>query len=458
MRQPNAKVEAAAFTLARRDYIRDQVLNHGRLDILCEEVLGYNLQPFHKKLQRFALRTRESLQLAFRGGGKSTTITISMSVFYILRNPNIRILIASKTIGFAKGVLGEIKGHLEKNEDLIAIFGPQVGDLKWGESEIIVAGRTKVAKEATITTVGVGGQTVGRHYDVIFGDDLVDQSNSQTEHMREATRIFYYKTLMPTLEPGGELHLVGTRYHWQDLYGHLQRNEMAETTQIIPVLNGEGKTPWPEKFDAAQIQKKKKAMGLPIFVTQMQCDATQMKGDIFDIDYMPEVELSDVPKDAKYYLGVDVSTGESNDFFAIVCIAVRGSKVWVVDHFEGKLRFSDQAKKIHDWADKYDPIKVGIEINVYQVVLAQTIEEKWPWIVVKRIRTRDNKERRAIRLAARHEEGEFRYVTGNQALISHLLLIPAGENDDLFDALDHAYRTGVSKRRRGNRSRKVDLI
>lgn len=445
--------ELVATEEARKVWIKDQVLVHGRLDVLCEQVLGLTLKPFHKALQRFCLYNPESLQLAFRGGGKSTSITVAISIFRILRDPNIRILIASKTHNFAKDVLKEVKGHLETNEQLTDIFGVQRGD-KWGESEIVVGGRTKILKESTVSTVGAEGQVVGKHYDCIFVDDLVDEKNSRTQYMRDQIRVFYYKTLMPTLEPGGELHLVGTRYHYGDLYGHLQRNEMKTCTQVIPVLNDKDQTPWPEKFTPTEVKKRKRAMGLAIFTTQMQCDADQMRGEVFEIDYMPEVDIAEVPSDAKIYVGVDVSTGEGADFFAMVALAMSGSKFWVLDFFERKIKFSDQVRKIVEWNDKYAPVKFGIESNAYQVVLAQTLQEKFPEVPVKRITTKLKKVERGIRLAARHEENEFFYVYGNQALISHLLLFPKGDNDDLFDALYFAYRAAVGKRKGKRRSRR----
>ena len=444
--------ELAATEEARREWIRTAVLAHGRLDVLCEEVLGLKLRPFHRAMQRFALRNPASLQLAFRGAGKSTTITVALTVFHVLRNPNIRILLASKTHEFAKDILKEIKGHFE-SEILTEIFGDHVGP-RWDTREIVVSTRTKVQKEATVSTVGAEGQVVGKHYDVIFVDDLVDQKNSQTSYMREQVKTFYYKTLLPTLEPDGEIHVLGTRYHYADLYGHLQREEFTSSTQIVPVLDGDGKTPWPEKFPTSVLRKRKRAMGLVIFITQMQCDAEQMRGEVFEVDFMPEVPLDEVPADAVYYLGVDVSTGEADDFFAMVAIAASGSKIWVVDHFERKIRFGEQARKIAEWYDRFQPAKVGIETNAYQVVLAQALEDKRPDITVRKINTKLSKQERAIKLAARHEEGEISYVYGNQALISHLVLFPRGENDDLFDALDHAIKAAFGGRgRRGRRGR-----
>ena len=75
---------------------------------------------------------------------------------------------------------------------------------------------------------------------------VVDEENARTEVQREKTKTWYYKTLVPCLEPHGRLFMVGTRYHYLDLYGHLIRNELAEKHQIVRAIEEDGATPWPE--------------------------------------------------------------------------------------------------------------------------------------------------------------------------------------------------------------------
>jgi hypothetical protein len=128
------------------------------------------------------------LQLAPRGFGKSTILTITRAVYEILRNPNVRILIAANTQLQAEVFLREIKAHFERNERLREYFGNFVSEDKWDTREIVVAPRTSTAKESTITCVGVGGPVASRDYDLIIADDLVDEENARTETQRERVR------------------------------------------------------------------------------------------------------------------------------------------------------------------------------------------------------------------------------------------------------------------------------
>jgi len=195
----------------RREILRREVLDGGRIDLLATRLLGYELRPFHRQMLEFqSAVTDTALQLAPRGFGKSTILTITRAVYEILRNPNIRILIASNTQLQAEVFLREIKFHLAMNERVIETFGRFADERKWDTREIVVAPRTSSAKEATITCVGVGDPVASRHYDLIIANDLVDEENSRTEGQREKVRTWYYKTLGPCLEPDGRLFIVGT--------------------------------------------------------------------------------------------------------------------------------------------------------------------------------------------------------------------------------------------------------
>ena len=140
----------------------------------------------------------------------------------------------------AEVFLREIKFICRTTLSCSTRFGKFSSESKWTDREIVVGPRTTAAKEATVTCVGVGGPVASRHYDLIIADDIVDEENARTEVQREKTKTWYYKTLVPCLEPHGRLFLLGTRYHYLDLYGHLIRNELAEKHQIIRAIEADG--------------------------------------------------------------------------------------------------------------------------------------------------------------------------------------------------------------------------
>jgi len=456
------------------EWLRRQVISSNRIDILAIVILGYQVEPFHLALMQYQFRHPESLQLVFRGAGKSTLCTITKSIHLLLKDPNLRILLASKTSGNAEGFLKEIKSHFEGNERLIEIFGEyydphKVG--KWDNREIEVLPRTKSTKEASITCVGVESTIVSKHYDIIISDDLVDEENSRTKYMRDKVRTWYYQTLDPCLEPPspdvphrGEHHHLGTRYHYDDLYGHLMDNELKEHHQIFPALDKKGRTPWPKKYPVTWFREKRKKSGTIIFNAQYQCDTEAMKGEIFQYDDCQIIDGDKIPEKIKLYGGIDlaISQKETNDQYANVLIGVdKDGNCYVLYAYAKHLRFRQQVKKSFDVYDEHDPISTGVESNAYQLALYQELKDTDKDARFVPINQDKDKITRAWKLSSLFEEKRMffkRGMPGLNEIIDQLVLFPNHPFKDMFDALDLAVATSRRRRKRRKRSEEPGLI
>ena len=191
-----------------------------------------------------------------------------------------------------------------------------------------------------------------------LGAEFVDEDNTRTKYVRDKTRTWYYQTLDPCLEPPdenvphrGEYHRLGTRYHYDDLYGHLISNELKAHHQIIPALDARGRSPWPEKYPPKWFAEKRGKSGLIIFNAQYQCDTEAMKGEIFQYDDCQIVDEDDIPGDLRVFMGIDlaISQKEKADKFAIVVLGLDSTdRRYVLDYYENQLRFNQQTAKILD--------------------------------------------------------------------------------------------------------------
>lgn len=453
----------------RDEWLRRQIVDHNRIDILAQEILGYTIKPFHLAMMRFQFLHPDSLQLAPRGFGKSTVCTVTKVIHLLCCNRDLRILLASKTKGNAENFLKEVKGHLEGNVDLIRIFGEFYDPKKvrkWTDAEIDVMGRKQMLKESNVTCLGVDSAIVSRHYDVIISDDLVDEENSRTKAQRDKTKTWYYQTMDPTLEPPeegvrfrGEHHRLGTRYHYDDLWGHLIENELADHHQVIPALDEEGRSPWPEKFTAAFLEDKRKKAGTIIFNAQYQNDCDAMKGEVFAYDDCQQIPASEYPdeSDMKIFMGVDLAIKESEttDQFAICVVGVIGKigsgseKYYVLDYYAGQLRFSQQTEKIVSMYKAWDPILCLVEANAYQLAQVQELKRKNGDMRVRPHQTDKDKMTRAWKLSPLFEDGRFFFKKDSMGpLIDQLVLFPNHRYKDLFDALDLAVLAAKKRRRR----------
>lgn len=477
--------------LKHKKFLREQILNYDRIDLLMTEILGYEVKDFHllmwyhrkNKYLDFEGQ-RWHLALAPRGTGKSTILTIASIILDVLKNPNIRILIASKTDKNAVGFLSEIKQKLASKK-IVDIFGEQVGTL-WNESEITVKARTSTAKEPTVMCIGVSGALASKHFDKIYADDLVDEENSKTETQRDKLKTWFYKLLDPTLEPSGEMSLIGTRYHPDDIYGYFidnlfekkdKKGKVKKRWYIrIPALMKKEKYPakskpweryisiWPEKFSVKFLLKKRRSQGRIIFNSQMQNDVEAMKGKIFKVDWFQfytsdEIDLSKLI----IFQGVDLAIKQKDnaDKFAHCTIGIdqKTRNIYILNYYNRVTHYKNQKAIIKDRHSRYQPVRVAIEGNGYQRAIIQDMksDSKLSHVRAIPIFTEDDKALRAWKLSAYFERGQVFMLETMHELQEILLKMPDSRYKDLFDALDFAITCAFSSGRK-KREKEPGLI
>ena len=444
--------EAQSVVDKYHQLLKDLIINKCRIDVLATELLGYDVKPFHVEIIKAQnkCKNNKTMILAFRGCGKSTIATIARVVFEILKDPNIRILITSKSQRQAESFLREIKDHFENNQKLRAVFGDYVGK-KWDTREIIVSKRTKNLKEPTCQCLGCGSQTISTHWEIIFCDDVVSEETARTGHQRDRTRIWFYKSLMPTLEPTGRVFIIGTRWHPDDLYAHILKISPELKLCTVKAINEDGTTPWPERFSMDRLLQIKEELGAPIFETQYQMNTSAMEGRIFSYEMIHWYEKP--PQELLYYQGVDLAISQKSDgdYFAHCTIGVDPEgKRYVIDIMRTRTSFSRQTDIIVKRFFRFEPIRVGIEANAYQAAQAETVSEIVGRRKVIPIFTLKDKFTRGMKLAAKVESGEILFRKDQMPLVEEMLQMPDVEHDDMFDALELAVTTsmqGIRKRR-----------
>jgi hypothetical protein len=157
---------------------------------------------------------------------KSTTITINYAVYRIVTNPNIRVIIVSKTQGMARKFLGAIKTRLSHPAymKLQTAFGPNGGYQKdatqWAADMFYLGtGRDSGEKDPTVQALGIGSQIYGARADLIIVDDAVMGTNA---HEWEKQMEWLQKEVITRLGRHGKLIIVGTRVAPVDLYKMLR--------------------------------------------------------------------------------------------------------------------------------------------------------------------------------------------------------------------------------------------
>jgi hypothetical protein len=240
--------------------------------IVCKFITKRKIRDLHTKLIKHISRNKFTVDLAPRGFGKSTIGDVDFCIVKILREPNIRIAIGSKTQQQAEAFVKEVRAHFDGNEDLIRLFGQMQGNL-WTDKQFTVSTRTKILKEATLTAFGASGAVVSKHFDVLMPDDIVGFENARTETLRTKTKEWFYSSFLPTLEPHGELHALGTRYHPLDLYqGLIDSGNYSVQIQKAIRFRGMKKecSLWEDYFSLNKLKQIEQEAGKIIFAMQYQ--------------------------------------------------------------------------------------------------------------------------------------------------------------------------------------------
>ena len=233
-------------------------------------MLGYrDCGKFHKEQLKKIGKVRflgdnsvRRLWLWSRGFFKTSLLTEAHTLWLIVNNPDIRVLVVSYTISVAMKPLGAIRNHFTSNAEFRFFFkefcpvANKDGKIEFGTTEAFtIPNRVKAYKEPTVMCAGVGTNITGLHFDYMKIDDLVNK-DAVTNDMQIQTSKDYYSLLRPIfdkLECPRE-DVIGTIYHFNDLHSCLRKNAEFEQS-FIPVANDDGSFNFPERLSREGFNK-----------------------------------------------------------------------------------------------------------------------------------------------------------------------------------------------------------
>lgn len=423
--------------------------------VFCRETLGYTameMEPHQAMCDALTLGGNRQLQLWPRGHFKSTVFTVAYSIWRLVREPNLRILIANARLDNSKAFLREIKSHFERNDKLRAIAGHQVTkDSKWTETEIIIKGRRKNLKEPSIQVAGVGQSMVSQHYDLIIMDDIVNNENTSTQEQIQKT-IDWYRLSISLLEPDGQTIIVGTRYHYADLYGFLLANNRGEFRVELHSCYKEDGTPiFPSRFTKEHLDGVRYDQGSYIFSCQYLNEPTDEETAKFKkswVRYYDDKDLEGKQLYTTYTVDRAYSLAKTADFTAHVVVSCDNDNNWYVrlalrtKEHEGKL-----VERMFDTHDYFKVDRTAVEQNAFEDTIKPALEDEMrrrgQFFVVEGLRGKASKVRRVEGLIPRFEVGTVFLKKDMDELEDELLRFPNAQHDDLIDAL--AYHLQVAR-------------
>lgn len=160
----------------------------------------------------------ETLQ-AHRGSYKTTCDAVVFFILLITR-PNLKIAFFRKTDADVKDIIAQVQKMLRTD------IAEYIVEQLWGVPLLLtVANATQIQTNLTndprggaqLVGMGIGGSITGKHYDIIFTDDIVNVDDRTSKAERERTKLFYQE-LQNIKNRGGKIFNTGTPWHKDDAF------------------------------------------------------------------------------------------------------------------------------------------------------------------------------------------------------------------------------------------------
>lgn len=249
---------------------------------------------------------------AHRNSYKTTCVSIAIAIIMILM-PRKRIAFIRKTDTDVKEIIAQVRKLL-----LSDVFRSLARAIHNIDLIIVSASQTQISTNLTgdikgtaqLTGFGIGASVTGKHYDIIFTDDIVNVTDRVSRAERERTKLFYQE-LQNIKNRGGWINNTGTPWHKDDAF------------ELMPE---------PEKYDCyitgimskEDIEEKKRSMTASLFAANYELKHIADDDVMFSepaVNADASLVLNGVAQvDAAYY-------GE--DYTAFTIVAIHDGKFYV---------------------------------------------------------------------------------------------------------------------------------
>ena len=303
--------------------------------------------------------------------------------------------IFSNTVDQAVLLLDLVKQEIESNERLQHLI-PARKDV-WSKTAV------KFSNGAQVRARGWNQSVRGAHPVWIVCDDVLKDEIIYSEVQRKKYNDYFFSAVTPMLVPCGQLIVVGTPMHQDDLYAQIQLTDTYKFQKFKAMENGIAL--WPTRYNRKMLEERKKEVGSTRFAREYMCEPITDDTALFtdriitqcsDNMYEMPTELTDEDRrHLRIYTGVDlaISSTVGADWSVILTIGVDDhDHRYILDIVRKRgLQMTEQLMLIQDVYKRFKPIKVKIESNGFQRVFTDSLTRNTAIPVEAHTTTRINK-------------------------------------------------------------------
>ena len=274
-----------------------------------------------------------------------------------------------------------LKGTIEGNDTLRERLMPaNTKEGAWASTNIVCK------NGARLTGKGFGSSVRGAHPYWIIVDDGLKDNVIYSQLQRQKSIDYFHSVIMNMLVPGGQIIVVGTPFHANDLYGDLKTKKgwfVIEYPAVFP----DGRILWPQRWSFRDLLDKKNTQGNIIFSRENLCRPIVSDSSIFPLsilkrglvrmeNYTLVSSRDDFPiRFAKVVTGCDfsISANVGADYFCFSTFGIdEDNGMWLLNMKLGKGKTYDEQLQILKGINvRFRPDVMVFESNVFQQIFTE---------------------------------------------------------------------------------------
>lgn len=374
--------------------------------------------------------------------GKSETVTVHYAAYRLRQKPIMNIIIGCYNQKLANRFSRRIRRICETQMEL--------------SKERRAAEEWETNAGGGVRAVGVGAGVTGFGAGLIIIDDPVkSRAHAESVTIRENTADWFNDDIYTRLEPGGQIIIIQTRWHEDDLSGRLLR-EMEESKKSeewdivkIPALaeaddplgRSPGEALCPERYPAEELERIRTRIGSRSFESLYQQSPFPEEGSLFKRSWFRRY-VDAPPAGLRWFRGYDlaVSTKTSADHTASFrCALDENGDLYIADGFRGRIEYPEQRRYVIERMTAEPDTQHCIESALHGKALVQDLRRvrEICGVPLREAKALKDKFTRALGWAALAEAGKVVLVRGswNKEFLDEVCRF-TGRNDREDDQID----------------------
>ena len=252
---------------------------------------------------------------------------------------------------------------------------------------------------ARLTCKGFGSSVRGAHPYWIVVDDGLKDNVIYSQLQRQKSIDYFHSVIMNMLVPGGQIIVVGTPFHANDLYGDLKSKSKTATGSDkgwfmieYPAIFPDGRILWPQRWSFSDLMEKRTTQGNIIFSRENLCRPITNESSIFPLKVLERTlvgmenytlvnNVDDFPmKFSKGVVGFDfsISANVGADYTVFTVWGVTEDREMYLLHM-----YRDKGKTFHEQMQilkginiRFRPHCMVLEQNTFQQIFVQESDKQ----------------------------------------------------------------------------------